>query len=103
MGFILAPPLKFTGSMTHGSFPAELPRSPESMQTAEREPSKPAGEAGSLGSRLAAVRANVLPRNLSISWGFVLFFPTAKLSVRYFQPDLLCVATAAPNEKSKKA
>lgn len=31
VGLILAPPLRFTGSLTHGSFPADLSRSPESM------------------------------------------------------------------------
>lgn len=37
VGLILAPPLRFTGSVTHGSFPVELSGSPESMQTADRE------------------------------------------------------------------
>lgn len=34
---ILGPRLKFTGSLTHGSFPIELSGSPESMQTVDRE------------------------------------------------------------------
>lgn len=37
VGLITVPPLRFTGSLTHGSFPTELSRSPESMQTADRE------------------------------------------------------------------
>lgn len=37
MVLILAQPLRFTGSLTHGSFPVELSRSPESMWTAAGE------------------------------------------------------------------
>lgn len=37
VGLILGPPLRFPGSLTHGSFPVELSISPESMQTADRE------------------------------------------------------------------
>lgn len=37
VGLILAPPLRSTGSLMHDSFPSELSRSPENMQTADRE------------------------------------------------------------------
>lgn len=68
----------------------------------QRKPSKPAGEASSLGSCLTSLTAKVLLRNLSITvW--VIFFPVEKFAVRNFQPALLCAATAAPNGKAKMA